>query len=139
MLNKVILTGRLTKTIELKQTPTGKSVAHFHLAVGRNIKNKAGEKVTDFLDCVIWGKLAETLSTWTDKGSLIAITGRLEKRSYGDKYRQRILVTEVLVEEFTLLECKKTSASHAQMENTDELEPVLAEQSQGAMTTIIDK
>lgn len=107
MLNKVILTGRLTKTIDIRKTTSGKSVASFSLAVERKIKNQSGERMTDFHDCVVWGALAENLATWTEKGSLIGVTGRLEKRSYQNQQGQQVVVTEVIVEEFSLLEFKK--------------------------------
>lgn len=111
MLNKVILTGRLTKPLELKKTPTGRSVASFSLAVERRQKSSSGEKITDFHDCVIWNKSAENLTAWTDKGSLIGVTGRLEKRSYQNQQDQRVVVTEVIVEEFSLLEYRRQASS----------------------------
>lgn len=109
MLNKVILTGRLTKPLELKKTPTGRSVASFTLAVERRQKSSSGEKLTDFHDCVIWNTPAENLASWTAKGSLIGVTGRLEKRGYDNQQGQRVIVTEVIVEEFTLLEYRRQS------------------------------
>ncbi|WP_449448649.1 single-stranded DNA-binding protein [Streptococcus suis] len=107
MLNKVILTGRLTKTIDIRKTTSGKSVASFSLAVERKIKDQSGNRMTDFHDCVVWGALAENLANWTEKGSLIGVTGRLEKRSYQNQQGQQVVVTEVVVEEFSLLEFKK--------------------------------
>ncbi|HFI0830399.1 TPA: single-stranded DNA-binding protein [Streptococcus suis] len=107
MFNKVILTGRLTKAIEIKKTPAGKAVASFQLAVERRYKNQAGEKVTDFHDCVIWGALAENLAKWTGKGSLIGVVGRLEKRSYQNQQGQRVTISEVIVEEYTLLDYRQ--------------------------------
>lgn len=114
MINKVILTGRLTKAIAIKKTSSGKSVASFSLAVERKLKNQSGDRVTDFHDCVIWGALAENLAKWTDKGSLIGVTGRLEKRSYQNQEGQRVTVTEVIVEEFILLEFRKQHRSDYQ-------------------------
>lgn len=107
MLNKVILTGRLTTTIDIRKTTSGKSVANFSLAVDRKIKEQSGKRITDFHDCVVWGGLAENLANWTKKGSLIGVSGRLEKRSYQNQQKQQVTVTEVIVEEFTLLEFKR--------------------------------
>lgn len=114
MINKVILTGRLTRAIDVKKTSSGKTVASFSLAVERKLKNQSGERVTDFHDCVIWGILAENLANWTDKGSLIGITGRLEKRSYQNQDGQKVTVTEVVVEELTLLEFRRQRSSEHQ-------------------------
>ena len=100
MLNEIVLIGRLTKDIEVKQTNSGLSVSQFVLAVERTFKN------SDFISCVIWRKAAENLAQYTHKGSLIAVRGRLSTRSY-EKDGNRVYVTEVVVEDFYLLESKK--------------------------------
>ncbi|MFA9492341.1 single-stranded DNA-binding protein [Streptococcus sp. E17BB] len=140
MLNKVILTGRLTKSLELKKTPTGKSVASFTLAVERRQKSSSGEKITDFYDCVIWNTPAENLAAWTAKGSLIGVTGRLEKRSYQNQQGQRVVVTEVIVEELTLLEYKR-QANTQEVTISEAPASVPAEQTsffQGQTTNFVD-
>lgn len=106
MLNEIVLIGRLTKDIEVKQTNSGLSVSQFVLAVERTFKNSNGNRDADFISCVIWRKAAENLAQYTHKGSLIAVRGRLSTRSY-EKDGNRVYVTEVVVEDFYLLESKK--------------------------------
>ena len=100
-MNNVTLIGRITKDIELKKTPTGKSVVSFTLAV-----NRIGEGA-DFPTCVAWEKTAEILSKYAKKGSQIGITGSIQTRSYEDAYGKRVYLTEVLVKEAQLLDTKK--------------------------------
>ncbi|MDQ8764344.1 single-stranded DNA-binding protein [Streptococcus ruminantium] len=141
MFNKVILTGRLTKAIEVKRTPAGKSVASFQLAVERRYKNQAGEKVTDFHDCVIWNALAENLAKWTGKGSLIGVVGRLEKRSYQNQQGQRVTISEVIVEEYTLLDYRQREEAQESLEDAPLPDYTPQEQTsffQGRTTNIAD-
>ena len=107
MINTAILTGRLTKDAELKYTGTGTAVASFTLAVDRTFKNANGEKETDFINVVAWRKTAETLATYTKKGSLIGVQGRIQTRNYEGNDGKRVYVTEVLADSFTFLESKK--------------------------------
>ena len=111
MINNVTLIGRMTRDAELKQTPSGQSVAIFNLAVNRNFKNSDGEREADFINCVIWGTSAENLANWTKKGALIAVVGRIQTRNYENQQGQRVYVTEVVVEKFQTLE-KKDNASN---------------------------
>ena len=100
-MNNVTLIGRITKDIELKKTPTGKSVVSFNLAV-----NRIGEGA-DFPTCIAWEKTAEILSKYAKKGSQVGITGSIQTRSYEDAYGKRVYLTEVLVREAQLLDTKK--------------------------------
>ena len=94
MLNKVILIGRLTRDPELRYTPnTGTAVGSFTLAVNR-IGGKQEE--TDFIDIVVWGKQAENCAQYLSKGSLAAVDGRLQIRSYETKEGQKRRVAEVV-------------------------------------------
>lgn len=95
MLNKAILNGRLTKSPELKQTNSGKSVCGFTIAVDRN---RDREK-TDFIPIVAWGKTAEFVNQWFGKGDLITIVGRIEVRNYEDKNGNKRTATEIIAEE----------------------------------------
>ena len=104
MINNVVLTGRLTKEIDLRYTSTGTAVGTFNLAVERQFKTQNGERETDFVNCVIWRKAAENLANFTRKGSLFGIQGRIQTRNYENQNGQRVYVTEVVVENFTLLE-----------------------------------
>lgn len=104
MINRAVLTGRLTKEAELRVTQSGLSVATFTLAVNRHSKTKGD---ADFINCVIWRKAAENFCNFTSKGSLVGIDGRIQTRSYENKSGQKVYVTEIVVDSFSLLESKK--------------------------------
>jgi single-strand DNA-binding protein len=107
MINRTTLTGRLTKDIELKYTQSGTAVASFTLAVDRQFTGKDGNRETDFINCVIWRKSAENLTQFVSKGSLLGVDGRIQVRNYENQQGQRVYVTEVVVDNFALLESRK--------------------------------
>ena len=107
MINSIVLVGRLTKEVNLKYTPSNQAVATFTLAVNRNFKSQNGEREADFINCVIWRQQAENLANWAKKGALIGITGRIQTRSYENQQGQRVYVTEVVADNFQLLESRK--------------------------------
>lgn len=104
----MVLAGRVTKDIELKVTPTGKSVCSFSLAVERKFVQN-GEKVTDFINCQLWGKSAETLEKYVKKGMMIGVEGRIQTRKYINQQGQTVYVTEVVVDSFSFLEKKQSN------------------------------
>ena len=106
MMNSICLVGRLTKDVELRYTPSNVAVATFTLAVNRTFKNENGEREADFINCVMWRQQAENLANWAKKGALIGITGRIQTRSYDNQQGQQVYVTEVVAENFQLLESK---------------------------------
>ena len=93
-INRVVLTGRLTKDLELRATPSGASVTSFTVAVDGLNKDQE----TSFIECVAWNKQAEFLTTYCKKGSLVAVEGRLQKRSYDRKDGTTAYVTEVIAD-----------------------------------------
>lgn len=107
MMNHVQLIGRLTKDPELRYTSQGTAVATFTLAVQRNFSDGNGERQTDFIQCIVWRKLAETIANHLVKGSLIACEGRIQTRNYENQQGQRVYVTEVVVNEVQFLESKE--------------------------------
>lgn len=109
MINNVVLIGRLTKDCELNYTANGAAVGSFTLAVNRNYSNHNGEREADFIRCVIWRKPAETFANYTRKGSLVGITGKIQTRNYENQQGQRVYLTEIVVDEFQLLESKEKS------------------------------
>ena len=109
MYNKVILIGRLVNTPELNKTANDKSVARATLAVNRRYKGQNGEREADFVNVVVWGKLAETLVSYATKGSLISLDGELRTRRY-EKDNVTHYVTEVLCNGFQLLESRAQRA-----------------------------
>lgn len=106
-MNKVILTGRNTKDIELRQTPSGVSAIEFSIAVKRTFKNANGEYESDFFDCIAYNKLAETISKYVKKGDQVGIEGRLQKRNYTNKEGKKIYITEIVAENVEFLQSKK--------------------------------
>lgn len=103
-MNNVVLIGRMTKDAELRYTPNQVAVATFTLAVNRTFKSQNGEREADFINCVIWQKQAENLANWARKGAQIAIQGRIQTRNYENQQGQRVYVTEIVAEQFQLLE-----------------------------------
>ena len=109
MINNVVLVGRLTKDPDLRYTSSGSAVATFTLAVNRNFTNQSGNREADFINCVIWRKPAETMANYARKGTLLGVTGRIQTRSYENQQGQRVYVTEVVCENFQLLESRSVS------------------------------
>lgn len=112
MINRAVLTGRLTKNPELRTTKSGLSVTAFNLAVDRQYTNSQGKRDADFISCVIWRKAAENFCNFTYKGSLVGIEGRIQTGNYDDKDGKKVYITEIVVDNFTLLESKKDSQNN---------------------------
>ena len=102
-MNTVILTGRVTKDIETRDTSTGRKVASFTIAVDRRTKDG---KATDFFDCVAWGKTAELLGEYVKKGNNIFISGKLATRQWTDQSGNKRYTTEVVAENIQMLDRK---------------------------------
>ena len=98
MLNKVILMGRITQDLEVKQTPSGVSVLSFTVAVQRSYARQGEERQSDFINCVAWRQQAEFISKYFRKGRMIALEGNLRTRTYDDKNGTKHYVTEVFVD-----------------------------------------
>ena len=107
MINSVILTGRLTKNIDLRQTSTGKAMTYFTLAVNRVFKNEQGVSGADFVTCVAFGVQAENMARYLTQGSLIGVEGRISTRNFQGKDGNTVYVTEVIAGNVTFLESKK--------------------------------
>ena len=99
-MNKVLLIGRLTRDVELSQS--GSTYAKFTLAVNRQFKDKDGSKKADFINCVAFGKTAEVLTQYTQKGSQIGVEGSLQVSSY-EKNGVKQFSTSVVVESIEFL------------------------------------
>lgn len=106
MINNVVLVGRVVRDPELRYTPQNTAVATFTIAVNRRFKNAQGEREADFINCVIWRQSAENLANWAKKGALIGVTGSIQVRNYENKEGQRVYVTEVLADNFQMLESR---------------------------------
>ena len=109
MINNVVLVGRLTRAVDLRYTSNGTAYASFTVAIDRRYQNQNGERETDFINCVMWRKAAENFANFTRKGSLVGIEGRIQTRSYDNQQGQKVYVTEVLAENFSLLESRNVT------------------------------
>lgn len=118
MLNSVSLTGRLTRDVDLRYTQSGTAVGSFTLAVDRKFKSKNGERETDFVNCQIWRKSAENFANFTEKGSLVGVEGHIQTRTYDNAQGQKVFVTEVIVDNFALLESRQTSQNSHKSQQT---------------------
>lgn len=107
-MNKVLLTGRLTKDPELRTTNTQIPVVQFTLAVNRSFVSKSGERQADFINCVVWRNAAENLAKYIKKGGLIAVEGEIQTRTYDDNNGVKHYVTEVVCSNIEFLESKST-------------------------------
>lgn len=127
MYNKVILIGRLVNTPEVNKTANDKSVVRATLAINRRYKGQNGEREADFVNVVVWGKLAETLASYATKGSLISLDGELRTRRY-EKDGMTHYVTEVLCNGFQLLESRAQRALRENNTGADLADLVLEEE-----------
>lgn len=109
--NKVQLIGNLGNTPEVKTIESGKKMARFSIATNEVYKNAKGEKVveTQWHNLIAWGKVAEIVEKFLEKGREVAIEGKLVNRSYTDKEGIKRYITEILVNELLLLGDKKTA------------------------------
>ena len=113
MLNNVVLMGRLTADPELRQTGSGVEVTSFTIAIDRAFVRQGEERQTDFINCVAWSNSAKFVSTYCKKGSLVALEGRLQSRSYDRKDGTKAYVTEVIVDRIENLSPKDANGTSA--------------------------
>lgn len=106
MINNVTLVGRLVADPELKYTNNGTAVMSFRIAADRPFKNNQGERDTDFINCQAWRKTAEIIGQYGHKGMLVGVTGRIQTRNYENNEGRTVYVTEVVVENFQMLQSK---------------------------------
>ena len=130
VLNHITLSGNLTADIELKQTPSGVSVAKFTLAVNRKYAKEGAEKKTDFFRCVSWRHGAEYLANYAGKGTQIVVEGHLEQEEYTDKQGNKRDAVTVVAENVQVIVSKRVDG--AQEAKKDKAEYVPTHYSQNA-------
>lgn len=108
VINRVVLTGRLTKDVELTYTPNGIPSARFTLAVNRMYKQE-GQQEADFINIQVWRKQAENAANYLKKGSLVGIDGRLQSGSYEGQDGKRVYFTNVVADSVQFLEPRNTT------------------------------
>ena len=109
-MNKAILFGRLTKDVDLRTTPSGRSVAMLTLAIDRPV-TKDGNKEADFIPVVLWGKTAEAVARYVHKGQSLLVEGRIQVRSYDGKDGQKRYATEVVADKAEFIDKSEQGAS----------------------------
>lgn len=127
-MNKVFLIGRLVADPDLRYTQSNKPVADFRLAVNRQYTDESGERKADFINIITWGKQAENVKQYIEKGSQVAVDGRIQTRNYENDEGKKIYVTEVLAERVQFLDTKKIETnkqdvSPADFEEKEETDP----------------
>lgn len=119
-MNKVILSGRLTKDVEFKATGTV-AVARYTLAVDRKFK-KEGQPDADFIRCVVFGRSAEFADKYFSKGMKVAVSGRIQTGSYTAQDGSKRYTTDIMVEEQEFAENKAQKSADSVKEQRDEFE-----------------
>lgn len=108
MLNVIAIMGRLSRDPELRQTTTGKSVASFTIACSRGRKDANGKDLVDWIPVVTWEHTAEFVCKYFEKGSLIAIYGRLQSRTYKDRDGNNRTAIEIVANNANFAGSKRT-------------------------------
>lgn len=122
MLNQINIMGRLTRDPEQRYTQTNTPVTRFTLAVDRDFTDKtAGQRETDFINCIAWRHTAEFVSKYFTKGSIAAVSGRLQIRDWTDREGNKRQATEVVAGSVYFGENRKKETTTA-TENPDRFE-----------------
>lgn len=111
-MNKVFLIGRLTKKPEVRYNAKNIAICRFNIAIDRPKAKDKEESETDYPTCVCFNNTAINLVKYQDKGSLLAISGRLQTGSYDDKDGKKVYTTEVMVKEIQFLSSKNSKCEH---------------------------
>lgn len=113
-MNKVIISGRLTRDPDTRYSQSSEPIAitRISVAVNRRFK-KDGEPDADFINCISFGKTAEFISKYFQKGKMIGIVGNIRSNSWTDQSGQKRYSTDVYIEEVEFLESKSSSESNA--------------------------
>jgi single-strand DNA-binding protein len=123
-LNNVVLTGRVTRDVELKYTTNGSAVANFSIAVNEGVKQPNGqwEDKGNFFDVSLWGKSAETLTRFLTKGKRITVQGRLRQQTWQDqegRSRSKVIVNAQFVQLLSPIEGRESQGSDRRPPNED--------------------
>lgn len=125
-MNNISLVGRMTKDVDLK-TFGKTTVGKFTLAVDRMNKKELeaqGKETADFINCTTFGKMAEILAMYSGKGLMLGVIGRLQTGSYEKEDGTRVFITDVIVNQYDIIEWKKTNESDFNVNLEPEFEEV---------------
>ena len=118
-MNKLILTGRLTRDPELKAIGENNMVAKFTVAVNRNYKDKDGNRPADFIPCEAFGKTAEFISNYVTKGRLVEVDGEMRVDQYQNEEGENRTFTKCHVNSLNVLDSAKTANEESTATNTE--------------------
>lgn len=121
-MNKVMLTGRLTRDPEFTTTANGISVCKFSLAVDRKFTNENGEKEADFINIVAWRGLADNCNKYLRKGNKVCVTGVIQTRTYDAQDGTKRYITEVIAEDVEFLSPKTENDGKPKTESQEKQE-----------------
>lgn len=107
MLNVVAIMGRLVADPELRTNPAGHSVCSFRIACDRSYVQQGQQRQADFIDIVAWRQQADFVSKYFQKGSMIAVEGRLQTRNYQDKNGNNRTAVEVVANNISFAGAKR--------------------------------
>ena len=123
-MNRVMLIGRLTAKPELRYTGSNIPYSRFSIAINRTFNNNQGQRETDFINVVVWRKQAENVCNFLDKGSLVAVEGRLQTGNYDDKDGNKRYTMDVVGDNVQFLESKGQAQNRASgMDNSFGYQP----------------
>ncbi len=134
MLNRVILMGRITHDLEIRQTSSGGSVLRFSVAVDRGFTRQGEERQTDFINCVAWNQRAEFINRYFGKGKMIAVEGSIRTGSYEDKNGVKRNTTEVWVDNVSFTGEKAGDSGSSNYAQRQSSAPTYNEPSQAPLT-----
>lgn len=117
-MNNVILMGRLTRDPELKYSQAGKAYCRFTVAINRDFNKDEA----DFINCLAFGKTAETIAEWLGKGRRIALQGRIQTGNYENKNGDKVNTFEVVADRFEFVDSAKSEENNGNARSEEELE-----------------
>lgn len=116
-MNNVTLMGRLTRDPELKYSQAGKAYCRFTVAVNRDFNKDEA----DFINCLAFGKTAETIAEWLGKGRRIALQGRIQTGNYENKNGDKVNTFEVVADRFEFVDSARSETSKKSYSNNDDV------------------
>ena len=127
-MNSVNLIGRLSNSPEIRHTTNNQVVCRFTLAVTRRFKNQAGDYEADFINCVAFGKTAELIGNYVEKGQQLAVEGRIQTGSYTAQDGSKRYTFDVVVENITFINSKRKNEPQAENQTqSSEKEDIFAD------------
>lgn len=123
MVNCAVIMGRLVADPELRTTGSGISVTSFTVAVERRFARQGEERQADFIDCIAWRQQAEFISKFFRRGSMIAIQGNIQTRTYEDKNGNKRKAVEIVVDNASFCGSKSESGTVGRVDNVMNAQP----------------